>query len=144
MRPGEYNNIPKLKKTIGVGVERALNASGEFITGEAQDRVAIDTGELHGLIGYDVHLDDQEVRIGTNVEHGIYVEFGTGIHAEGGDGRKEPWWYYYEGKNGPRGWRRTKGQKPQPWLRPALDDNKDRVPKLFKREIADELKKVIK
>ena len=140
MRPGEYNNIPKLKKTIGVGVERALNAVGEFIQGEAQDRVPIDTGALQTSLDYGVNMERQDVRIGTNIEYGPYVEFGTGKYAKNGKGRKTPW--FFEDESGD--WHKTVGQKPQPYLRPAFDDNKDRVKLLFKQQIADELKKVIK
>ena len=61
---------------------------------------------------------------------------GTGIYAVNGDGRKDRWSYQdAEGK-----WHSTIGQKPQPFLERALDNNRDKINKIFE----DEIKRVLK
>ncbi len=67
--------------------------------------------------------------VGTNVEYAPYVEFGTGKFAQNGQGRKTPW-AYTDPETGETIW--TAGQKPQPFLHPALDK--------YRAEILKELK----
>lgn len=63
--------------------------------------------------------------------YGMYVEFGTGIYAEGGNGRQTPWVY----KGGDGKFYSTKGMKPKPFMRPAFDESKAAVVRVFEREI---------
>lgn len=72
-------------------------------------------------------VGNDTVRTGTKLKYGIYVERGTGIYATNGMGRKTPWVYYYAGRKGRRGFRRTVGQRPQPFLEPTWKNNKMRV-----------------
>lgn len=83
--------------------------------------------------------------IGTPVDYAPYVEFGTGIHAEGGKGRQGGWFFASEektlGKMKPRYYSKkigkyiyfTMGMKPQPFLRPILDMHKDDFMRLMKK-----------
>jgi hypothetical protein len=58
------------------------------------------------------------VTIGSNLFYSIYVELGTGIFAEKGNGRKTPWvWKDFNGK-----WHFTRGMKARPFLRPAVEE----------------------
>ena len=68
-------------------------------------------------------------RLGNNSD----VEYGTGIHAEGGNGRKDVPWAYKDEKTGELIW--TKGQEPQPYMRPALYDNKQAILAILKEGI---------
>ena len=61
----------------------------------------------------------------------IDVEYGTGLFAEAGNGRQTPW--SYQDADGQ--WHTTIGQQPQPFLRPALDANKQKIEQIFKDEI---------
>lgn len=79
---------------------------------------AIDTGNLRNSIKHKVIPDDHSVYIGTNVEYGIYNEFGTGEYAESG-GRRTAWAYQDDDGN----WHMTTGMKPRPYLRPAVVDH---------------------
>lgn len=56
------------------------------------------------------------------VHYAIYVEYGTGIYAENGDGRKTPW-TYYSVKLGR--FVKTEGMKAQPFWREAVDIGRD-------------------
>lgn len=91
-----------------------LETVGAFVTSAAQENCPVDTGNLKGSINYKVDKENLSVRIGTNVEYGPYVEFGTGEKAEDG-----------KGKTG------FAGQKPQPFLRPALNNNKEEIEKIL-------------
>ena len=46
-----------------------------------------------------------------------FVEYGTGLYAENGRGRKTPWFYQHR----KLGWIKTQGQRSQPFMRPALE-----------------------
>lgn len=114
----EYNDFsPKVLAALKNAVNRGLKTCGETAVDYAQDLCPVDTGNLAGKITYQVKGDD--CYIGTNVEYAPYVEFGTGIYAENGDGRQTPWiWTDDSGQV-----HLTHGQKPQPFLRPAAQDH---------------------
>ena len=57
------------------------------------------------------------------------VEYGTGLFAESG-GRKDVPWCYMDEKTGEFIW--TSGQHPKPYMRPALEENKDDIIKIIK------------
>lgn len=83
----------------------------------------------------DHRITDNYVEIGSYVEYAPYVEKGTGIYAEKGDGRKTPWVYYDE-KSGK--FFRTQGMKQQAFLKPAMDANIDKIIKIAKEVFAFE------
>ena len=112
-----------------------LYAWGILAQGYATEYCPRHTGNLAGSIDYGVVEDDLQVQIGTNVLYGKYVEFGTGIYAEEGDGRKTPWVYQDdEGK-----WHRTSGMHPQPFLRPAIEKHFLQYEDILKENLSQEL-----
>ena len=59
------------------------------------------------------------------------VEYGTGLFAESGGRMDVPWNYQDdEGK-----WHSTSGQKPQPFMRPALEENKAAIKQILLEEL---------
>lgn len=90
--------------------------------GEGDLRRSI-TSKVDGLVGI----------VFTPLEYAPYVEYGTGIHAEGGNGRKDVPWAYEDEKTGELIW--TSGQEPQPYMRPALYDNKQAILAILKEGI---------
>jgi hypothetical protein len=70
--------------------------------------------------------------ISTEVEskrnYAVHVHFGTGIYAENGQGRKEPW--IFKDEKGIKHW--TKGIAPNPYLTKALKQAKDEVMQILK------------
>ena len=114
----EYNDFsPVVLLALKNAVSRGLGACGERAVEYAIDKCPVDTSWLSQNISY--KLMDEECYIGTNIEYAPYVEYGTGIYAENGDGRKTPW--IWTDKNGDTHF--TRGQKPQPFLRPAAQDH---------------------
>lgn len=104
-----------------------LTVSGEIVASAAIEKCPVDTGNLRGSITSEVNERDLSVRIGAPVEYAPYIEFGTGEYAENGEGRKGGWFFEYDGNKGEKGKRFTRGNKPQPFLRPALLENKEKI-----------------
>ena len=92
------------------------------------------SGELRRSITSKV--DGLQGIIFTPLEYAPYVEYGTGLYAEGGNGRKDVPWAYEDPKTGELIW--TSGQEPQPYMRPALYDNKQNIIKLLKEGITND------
>jgi len=111
------NNTSKVLQIERDTLRKVLTAWGVLAQGYATEYCPKDTGNLSQHIDFGVIEDNMEMQVGTNVEYAPYVELGTGIYAEEGNGRKTPWVYKdTEGK-----WHRTSGMKAQPYLRPALE-----------------------
>ena len=78
----------------------------------------------------DVSVDGDEGVIYASAEYAPYVECGTGIYATKGGGRTTPWVYPYAGKGGTQ-FATTRGQKAQPFLEPALQQNTTKIKNCF-------------
>jgi HK97 gp10 family phage protein len=134
------NNIPKITKDIERATHNGLTASAEFVEAKAKENTTpnVDTGRLRASITHQVR--GNTAIIGTNVQYAPYLEFGTGIYAEGGGGRRTGWFYKYEGKKRERRVYFTRGSRPHPFLRPALNDNIKSIKAIYKREYERGLK----
>ena len=121
-----WNESEIIKKIRQRCVDR-LTLVGEFVAGEAKTRCPVDLGNLRESIHYKVEENDLSVSIGTPVEYAPWVELGTGEYAEDGNGRQGGWFYTDSKGNG----HFTLGNKPQPFLRPALIENKTEIKKLL-------------
>lgn len=108
-----------------------VNQSALMIESGAKVRAPVDTGRLRASIQIYLKDDGLSADVGTEVNYAVYVEFGTGIYAAKGDGRKTPWAY----KDAKGHWHRTHGNHPQPFLFPAFEEEMPR----FKRHLKDVL-----
>ena len=70
-------------------------------------------------------------KVGAQAEHAPFVEKGTGLFAENGNGRKTPW--VYQRPDGE--FRSTTGMKPQPFLEPAFKNSKTRVKSIMENSM---------
>jgi HK97 gp10 family phage protein len=100
---------------------------------KAKQRVAVDTGHLRRSIHSNSLSGGFAFEVGTNVFYGVYVEYGTGIYAAKGNGRKTPW-AYIDPKTKKLVW--TRGSRPQPFLIPSFDE--------VKPDFVSDLKKAVK
>ena len=66
----------------------------------------------HKVVGYEVY-------VGSNLSYAPYVEKGTGIYADNGQGRQSPW--VWRDKNGDYHW--TRGIEPQHFLLKAVTEH---------------------
>lgn len=117
----------KLKQSIGRGCEIVIRS--------AITKAPKDTGALRRSIQRKIEVVGSDVvgTVYTPLEYAPYIEYGTGLFAEGGNGRKDVPWNYQD-DNGH--WHSTSGIKPHPFLRPALEENK--------KEIVEEISKNLK
>lgn len=110
-------------------VAKALETIGRVAERYAKEMCPTDTSRLKNSISHET--DEDTVYVGTNVEYAPYVELGTGKFAEGGGGRPTPWSYQDDKGN----WHTTNGMKPQPYLKPAIENHLDE----YKQYLKDEL-----
>lgn len=107
-----------------------LTEAALIVEASAVSNARSQSGELRGSINHEVH--EEFAVVGTNKPYAPYLEYGTGIYAEGGGGRKTPWVYYDENR---KQWFFTRGMKPKPFLRPSLDENKKNIFNIFVKRL---------
>ena len=90
------------------------------------------TGELARSITSKV--ENGEGFIYTPLEYAPYVEYGTGLFAEEG-GRKDVPWHYQDDEGE---WHSTSGMKPQPFMRPALDENREEILRVIREGLLND------
>lgn len=98
---------------------------------DAKQKAPKDTGALARSIQSKVENNNNSIQgvVFTPLEYAPYVEFGTGLFAESG-GRTDVPWAYKDDKTGELIF--TSGQKPQPYMRPAIDNNREKIVKMIK------------
>lgn len=125
------DNSNDVKNAYEQARERSLEMIGLTAEEYAKKTVPTQHGRLKNSITHAV--DGKNVIIGTNVEYAPYVEFGTGVYAEGGGGRSTPWVYKDE-----TGFHWTQGMMAKPFLRPAATEH----PNTYKQIVLDEFAKI--
>ena len=109
----------KIQQQLGLAcalVERSAKMKAPKDTGALRRSI---TSKVDGLTGI----------VFTPLEYAPYVEYGTGLFAENGNGRKDVPWNYQDDKGE---WHSTRGQKPQPFMRPALNENRTEIIRIIK------------
>jgi len=78
----------------------------------------VDDGNLRDSIEVKYFNKGLSARVTVGSFYAVFLEFGTGIYAAGGDGRKDPWVYYSDKLNR---FVFTRGIRPQPFFRPSVE-----------------------
>lgn len=107
----------------------ALGKACALVEKSAKEKAPKDTGELRRSITSKV--ENNEGIIFTPLLYAPYVEYGTGLFAEDGGRKDVPWWYQDDKGE----WHSTSGQKPQPFMRPALDENREDIIRVLKEAL---------
>lgn len=108
-------NIRKAAQTdIPNALGKGLDKAGALVAGKAKASCPVDTGLLRNSIQFKSSVADSMVVIGSNVFYAPFVEIGTGVQSSMGNGRP--------------GW---PGQRPQPYLKPAVDNNVSAIQRCF-------------
>ena len=112
------------------GIRQAMGKACALVEREAKQKAPKDTGELRRSITSEVKEEGGEIQgiVFTPLEYAPYVEYGTGLFAENG-GRTDVPWCYQDDKGE---WHSTSGMKPQPFMRPALDENREQIIDIIK------------
>lgn len=113
-------------------LEQALGKACALVERSAKQLAPKDTGALRRSITSKVEGDKGIVY--TPLEYAPYVEYGTGLFAENG-GRKDVPWYYEDDKGE---WHKTSGQEPQPFMRPALNQNREQILRILRGEVLND------
>lgn len=136
-------NLSRVEKGITTATLRVeRSAKQKAPKGELQQSI---TSKVEDFVG----------TVYTPLHYAPYVEYGTGIYATGkGGGRKEVPWVYVEGNVNPSKVKTihteqsareavfflreqgldahmTYGQEPQPYMRPALDENREEIVRIL-------------
>lgn len=124
------DNSKAVKNLMNKASEESIQAALLFIEAQAKSLAPVgNSGELRDKIDNRIETSNGNVigKVGSPLEHALYVEFGTGEFAENGAGRKGGWSY-----QDPSGeWFFTWGQDPQPFMRPAFRRNKKQIEQLI-------------
>lgn len=123
---GLDNILEKLDKLANpTTIEASLGKACAVVEASAKQKAPKDNGDLRRSIASKV--EGGEGIVYTPLEYAPYVEYGTGLFAEGGGRQDVPWVYVDDEGIG----HSTSGQKPQPYMRPALNENREKILKMI-------------
>ena len=114
-------------------IKDALGTACALVERAAKEKAPKGTGELRRSITSKVEADEDGYKgvVYTPLFYAPYVEFGTGLFAEEG-GRSDVPWHYKDDKGE---WHSTSGQHPQPFMRPALNENREQITRILKEAL---------
>lgn len=110
-------------------IEQGLGQACALVERTAKQKAPKDTGELRRSITS--RVDGLTGVVFTPLEYAPYVEYGTGLFAESGGRTDVPW--NYQDDEGE--WHSTKGQHPHPFMRPALEENRENIIAILREEL---------
>ena len=133
----EFEGAEKLmarldKMSDEAALKKSLETAALLVERSAREKAPKDTGALRRSIRSKV--EGLEGIIYTPLEYAPYIEYGTGLFAEG-NGRKDVPWNYQDDKGN---WHSTSGLKPQPFMRPSLDENREKILKILKEGVMND------
>lgn len=123
------NSLKKLADTTNL--EGALGKACAIVEASAKKKAPKDSGNLRRSITSKV--ENNEGVVYTPLSYAPYVEYGTGLFAESGGRTNVPWNYQDDKGN----WHSTSGMKPQPFMRPALYENKEEILRILKEGLTN-------
>lgn len=152
-----FDSIDSLNDTDKL--EAALGKACALLEGAAKEKAPKGSGELRRSITSKV--EGLEGVVFTPLYYAPYVEYGTGLYAENG-GRQEVPWVYVEGSGKSSGKKTiyrnreeaeaavaylreqglnaqlTYGQHPHPFMRPALNENREKILEILREGILND------
>jgi HK97 gp10 family phage protein len=132
------DDLQRQLSNLGANLAKELSKAGLKamrlnVEAKAKEKCVVDTGNLRASINTQEVIESGQsvIKTGTTVYYAPYIEYGTGLYAAGGDGRKTPWIWKIESPKW-QGILKTDeilwhGSHPHPFLRPAFDEGKSQV-----------------
>lgn len=108
--------VEKFEKRLIRKIKRIVAETAEMIASQAKALAPVGDGNLKRSIDVMYAQGGLTAIVTVGAYYAIYVEFGTGIYAKEGNGRKDPWVYFKDGR-----YYFTRGMKPQPFFYPSLE-----------------------
>ncbi len=124
------SNFKEVTDKIELEIYNALEEASGAVEKQVKQNQRVKTGQTKGSWKHHVNKSKHEGYIGSNYENAIWEEFGTGIHALNGNGRKTPW--VYTPDDGETFYR-TKGKKPLRPLYKAMTLLRPKIKKYFEK-----------
>lgn len=121
-------------------IDKTLNKAAIKVQAQAKENCPADTGKLRGSIS--VEKIPNGYAVGTNVEYGVYVEFGTGTLGDPSVPHTTRKYWRYKDEKGK--WHTTHGMRPRPFLLPAFNQYKDKIPAAIKVNLTKALREAIR
>ena len=112
-------------------IYKALGKCCAIVERSAKEFAPKGSGDLRRSIQSKVEGDTGIVF--TPIEYAPYVEYGTGLFAEDGNGRTWDLPWCYQDEKGE--WHYSNGQPPMPFMRPALNVNRERILRLMQESL---------
>ena len=118
------------------GTVKAMQKACAVVEAAARKKAPKDTGALRNSIESKVEVDGDNIVgvVFTPLEYAPYVEYGTGLFAENG-GRMDVPWNYQDDKGV---WHSTSGQHPQPFMKPAFNESRNKVIEILGESIKND------
>ena len=132
----ELEGMNELLESLGrlgdaSNLKTALGKACAIVEASAKQKAPKGNGELRRSITSKV--SEEEGVVFTPLEYAPYVEYGTGLFAESGGRQDVPWNYQDDEGN----WHSTSGMKPQPYMRPALNENREQILRIIKENLTN-------
>ena len=122
-----YAVLDKIESLADVqNIDAALAKACAVVEASAKQKAPKGNGELRRSITSKV--DNYKGIIYTPLEYAPYVEYGTGLFAEEA-GRTDVPWSYQDEKGE---WHTTSGMHPNPYMRPALEENREKIVEILR------------
>lgn len=117
------DNSMKVKAVLNDATIGWLYEAAGELEAQTKRNTKVGSGQLKNSWTNVVDESQGEAQIGSPLENAIWEEFGTGIYAVHGDGRKTPWTY----KDDAGKWHRTVGKHPHRALQSAFNTLKSKL-----------------
>lgn len=130
----EFEGLDKVLDSIQTladveNIDMALGKACAIVEASAKQKAPKGDGDLRRSITS--KIEEYKGIVYTPLEYAPYVEYGTGLFAENGGRQDVPWCYQDEEGN----WHTTSGMKPHPYMRPALEENREKIVQILKEGI---------
>ncbi|MFT8362908.1 MAG: HK97 gp10 family phage protein [Sporolactobacillus sp.] len=110
--------IKQFEKAYIAEVKKVVATTAELMVSQAKALAPVFVGNLRNSIDVAYANDGLTAKINVGVDYAIYVEYGTGIYATEGNGRKTPWVYWSDELGR---YVYTRGMHAQPFFTPSFE-----------------------
>jgi HK97 gp10 family phage protein len=141
---GLSNLLKKLDKLGGnlpAAMRKAKLAGGLVIEGAVKENCPVESGRLRESHTTQA-IDDHTVSVSTNVDYAIPVEYGTGPKGDPAVPHTAKKYWRYKGPDGR--WITSHGQAPQPYMRLAFKQSKDKALEVIQKSLQDSVRELMK
>jgi HK97 gp10 family phage protein len=138
---GLLKKLDRLGGDLEVAMREAMLKGGSVFEKSAKENCPVDTTRLRESITTQA-IDNHTVSIGTNVEYAIPVEYGTGPKGDPAVPHTAKKYWRYKGPDG--NWITSHGQAPQPYMRLAFKQSKDKALEVIQKSLQDSVRELMK